>query len=137
MHFYFKEFLGNRNRSVSLQKAKVYIIPVGKPGKQEKWLFPHLLYNRLLFSSPVVCWHYIICLLVLESTVNMVQNMTIWLSLDSIHPNRMLINLVLFREAVSFVLFNFLPCLGIKAMLIFNRLKLIIICNIHFCYHCF
>lgn len=90
----------------------------------------------LVFSSSVVCWHYVVCFPVLESAMNMVQNMTGRLS-DSIHPSRVLINLVLFREAISFVLFNFVPCLGIGAMLIFNRLKLIIICNINFCYHCF
>lgn len=49
-YFYSKKFSRNKNRSASLLKAKVYIIPVGKSEVQEKHRFPFMLYNTLLYS---------------------------------------------------------------------------------------
>lgn len=72
VYFYSKEFSRNKNRSASLLKVKVFITPVGKSEIQEKCQFPPMFYNRLLFTSSVVCWHYIVCLPVIESTVNIV-----------------------------------------------------------------
>lgn len=114
VYFYSQDFSRNKNRSASLLKTKVYIIPVGKSEVQEKRQFPSMLYDGLRFSSSVMCWHYIVCLPVIKNIVfsSLKQNKT--LSLDCMYPNGVITNLVIFREAISFVLLNFVPCLGIR-----------------------